>query len=67
MIADLYRVSLSIPPHQNLPGPILTYGDLRILELSALIPGVDVLVGMDVVLTCILTLNGPAQSFSLDF
>jgi hypothetical protein len=67
LAADTYRVSLSIPPAQNLPGPMLTYGDMTVLELPTSLPGVDVLIGLDVLLTCKLIVDGPGGHFTLDF
>ena len=67
MLVDIYRISLSIPPHQNLPGPILTSADMNVMELAAPIPGVDVLIGMDLLLTIKATIDGPLGQFTLEF
>ncbi len=64
---QLYRVSLSIPPASGLPGLMLTRGDLRVMELANPIPGVEVLIGLDILLDCRLLLDGPARQFTLDF
>jgi hypothetical protein len=37
------------------------------MELPALLPGADVLIGLDVLLTCKLILDGPARQFTLEF
>lgn len=63
----LFRVSLSIPPAGNLPGSMLTYNDLIVMELINPIPDVDVLIGLDVLLDCRLLLDGPARQFTLEF
>jgi hypothetical protein len=67
LIADVYRVSLSIPPHQNLPGPLLTWAEVSVLELANVLPGVDVLIGMDLLLTIKTTVDGPTGQFTLEF
>jgi hypothetical protein len=64
---DIYRASLSIPPHQNMPGPMLTSADMNVMELATLIPGVDVLIGMDLLLTIKTTIDGPLGQFTLEF
>jgi hypothetical protein len=63
----LFEVSLSIPPAGNVQGPMLTRRDLVVMELPIPIPGVEVLVGMDVLLDCKLILDGPARRFTLEF
>lgn len=64
---NLYEVSLGITD-PNLPGaPMLTCPDLLASELAAGLPDVDVLVGLDVLLGCRLTLDGPARWFTLEF
>lgn len=64
---DLYRASLSLLPHGHHPGPMLTAPDLLVMELPTIIQDVDVLVGLDVLLTCRLTLDGPVRQFTLEF
>lgn len=63
----LFRVSLSIPSASKLPGPMLTRDDLIIMELIDPIPGVEVLIGMDILLDCRLLLDGPDRQFALEF
>jgi hypothetical protein len=63
----LFEVSLSIPPAGNLPGPMLTRGNLVVMELADPIPDVEVLIGLDILLDCRLLLDGPARQFTLDF
>ena len=62
----LFRVSLMIsdaaPPH----APWFTDPDLLVMELPSGTP-VDVLIGMDVLLQCRLTVDGPAGTFTLDY
>ena len=65
--ANLFGVSLSITPVGNLPGPTLTISDFVVMELPAQIPGIEVLIGMDILLDCKLLLDGPARQFTLEF
>jgi hypothetical protein len=62
-----FRVSLSIfDPTQ--PGvPMLTDADLEIMELPNPLPGVDALIGMDLLIQCKFTIDGPGGTFSFDF
>lgn len=63
----LFQVSLSISPAANQPGPMLTRSNLLVMELIDPIPGVEVLIGMDILLDCRLLLDGPGRQFTLDF
>ena len=67
MAVDIYRVSLSIPPSRNVPGAILTSAEMSVMELATPIPGVDVLIGMDLLLTIKMTIDGPLGQFTLEF
>jgi hypothetical protein len=64
---NLFEVSLSIPPAGNVAGPMLTRRDLTVMEMPSPIPGVEVLIGMDVLLDCKLLLDGPARQLTLEF
>jgi Aspartyl protease len=63
---NLYRVSLHIFDSQNVASQWLSEPSLVVMEL---VPGFpfDVLLGMDILLTCMMLLDGPARQFSLDF
>jgi gag-polyprotein putative aspartyl protease len=61
---NLYRVSLSV--FDVNAGPMMTLRDLLVSELTTALGDIDVLLGMDVLLTCKLLLDGPARHFSLD-
>lgn len=63
----LFEISLSIPPAGNVPGTMLTRSDLLVMELIDPIPGIEVLIGLDILLDCRLLLDGPARRFTLDF
>jgi hypothetical protein len=68
VIVNLYRVSLGITdPTQPPESPWLTFSDLLVTELATVLPDADVLVGLDVLLTCKLVLEGPARKFTLEF
>ena len=67
LVADVYRVSYSIPPYQNLPGPVLTRADTRVMELATILPGMDMLIGMDLLLTVKTILDGPGGQFTIEF
>jgi hypothetical protein len=45
----------------------LTAPDLPVVELPAGLPDADVLIGMDVLLTCKLVLDSPRRQFALEF
>ena len=67
MVAEVYRVSLSLLAYPGPPGPVLTFADMNVLELPTQIGAVEVLVGTDVVLTCNMIVEGTAGQFTLDF
>jgi hypothetical protein len=64
---NLFEVSLRIPSPGNDPGSMLTRLDLMVMELPSPIPGVDVLIGLDILLDCKMLLDGPARRFTLEF
>lgn len=65
---NLYEVSLTITdPTQPTGSPSLTRRDLTVSELTAHLPDADVLIGMDVILSCKLLVDGPARQFTLEF
>jgi hypothetical protein len=64
---NLFEVSLSIPPPGNVLGPMLTRRDLIVMEVPSPIPGVEVLIGLDILLDCKMLLDGPARQFTLEF
>lgn len=62
----LFRVSLSVfdaaQPHQ----PWFVQPDVEVMELPSHVSA-DVLIGMDVLLQCRLTVDGPAGTFTIDY
>jgi|SRR5579872_1324949 len=61
----LYRVSLNIFDSQNVNAPWIPHPTLLVMEL---VPGIpfDVLIGMDVIRACKMTVDGPGNYFMLD-
>ena len=45
----------------------LVLPDLLVSELTATLPNIDALIGMDVLRQCLLVLDGPGQQFILGF
>jgi hypothetical protein len=64
---NLFEVSLSIPPAANAQGSMLTRDNLLVMEMPSTIPGVEVLIGLDILLDCKLLLDGPGRQFTLEF
>jgi hypothetical protein len=64
---NLYRVSLSVYGPTGSPTPLLVRPDLLVTELAVTLPGVDVLIGLDVLRECLFVLNGPGDQFILGF
>jgi len=64
---DLFEVSLNVLSLAASQGPMLVFSDLLVMELAGLVPKLDVLIGMDVLLTTRLLLDGPSKEFSLKF
>jgi hypothetical protein len=66
VLGNTYLVCLHILNAQNVAGPWLTQAQLRVMGLP-LGTMFDVLIGMDILRTCKLTVDGPAGKFTLDF
>lgn len=65
---NLHCVSLGITDPTQPPGaPWLTEPTLLVIELAAVLPDADVLIGLDVLFGCKLLLDGPGKWFSLDY
>jgi uncharacterized membrane protein YagU involved in acid resistance len=67
MKVNLCRVSLRLEGAQIPSSSWLMLHDLLVMELVTALPDADVLVGLDVLLTCQLHLDGPGRHFTLDF
>lgn len=63
---NLFEVSLGILDLSNQPGPSLVVANVLVMEFPAGIVACDVLIGLDILLTTRLVLDGPAGFFSLD-
>lgn len=63
---QLYKVSLHVLDLGNVGGPWFTQTSLLVMGLQAQLP-IDVLIGMDVLLTCKTLIDGPSRRFALDF
>jgi hypothetical protein len=63
----LFEVSVSITDPNQSPTAWLTEPDLLVMELPAVLPAIDVLIGLDVLLKIKLDLDGPAKYFTLTF
>jgi hypothetical protein len=64
---DLYSISLGLFADDAETVAVSLIQNLEVSELSAQIPGTDVLIGMDVLEHCRLTVDGPAGTFTLEF
>jgi hypothetical protein len=62
-----YRVSLSIFGPAGTSGPMLTVPELAVAELRHTAPGLDVLIGMNLLADCLLIVDGPGGRFTLSF
>lgn len=63
---NLFEVSLHILDARNVHQPWLSQPSLVVMELAPGIP-FDALIGMDVIRTCKLQVDGPGGNFTLDF
>ncbi len=64
---NLFEISLAITEPAQPGSPWLTEPDLLIMELTTVLPDVDVLIGLDVLLRNKLLLDGPGGLFKLEF
>lgn len=65
--ARLFEVSFSIIPNGGQPGPLLVHPILLVMELPVVIPGIDVLIGRDILNQCKTVIDGPNSCFSIEF
>jgi hypothetical protein len=61
----LFEVSLSIPGATSASGPLFVLPQLVVMELPQPLQNVEVLIGLDVLLQCVLHVDGPGRQFSL--
>jgi hypothetical protein len=62
----LYRVSLHILHFHNVTGPWFSHPNLQVMDLPGGLP-FDVLIGLDIILTCRWYIDGPGGLFTIDF
>lgn len=60
-------VSLSITDLGDPTAPWLTHPLLHVMELPVPLSGIELLLGLDVLLGCKLLVDGPARQFTLEF
>jgi Aspartyl protease len=63
--ARLFEVGLSIPRAGNLMGPVLVLDQLHVMELTHSVPNIEMLIGKDVLLQCLLISDGPRGKFTI--
>jgi len=64
---NLFSVSLSIRDFGNPASPMLVFPTVDIMEFHAAMPNLDVLVGLDVLRTIRLVVDGPNGVFTLEW
>lgn len=64
---DIYEVSIAIIPSHLQNTPDFTLPRILVSELVARLTDADVLIGLNVLLNCKFTLDGPGQQFVLEF
>jgi hypothetical protein len=65
--ANLFEVSLRVIDVGNPSAPSLVLPNLLVIEMPSSLPNIDVLIGLDVLLTARLLLDGPNRTITLDF
>jgi hypothetical protein len=63
----IHHVSIGILDPNQPGSPEMTLPTVLVSELPTVLPDADVLIGLNVLLECKLTLDGPQQVFSLEF
>jgi hypothetical protein len=62
----LFEVGIGFPAGVTGGPPVVWRDELEVAEFATPLPGVDVLIGLDLLLSCRLTLDGPAGTFALE-
>ena len=65
--ASLFEASVNVLDVSTPWGPKLVIPDLLVMEITAPLASFEVLIGLDILLTAQLQLNGPAREFTLAF
>jgi predicted aspartyl protease len=64
---NLFEVSLAITDLSQASALSLVESSWLVMELASALPGIDVLIGLDLLLELRFLLDGPARHFTLDF
>lgn len=67
VLVDRYEISLSIFGSAGIAGPALVRPSWNVTSFSQSLPGIEALIGMDLIRQVVLTIDGPAGAFTLDF
>jgi hypothetical protein len=67
VLVDRYEISLSIFGPTEIAGPALVRPSWNVTSFSQVLPGIEALIGMDLIRQIVLTIDGPAGTFTLDF
>jgi hypothetical protein len=62
---NLFEISLTIQGSPSTAGVVVVRPLLQVMELTTILPGVDVLIGRDVLDECLLVSDGPGKQFIL--
>lgn len=64
---DLYKVSVGVTNFADPQASELLEPNLIVMELPTALPKIEVLIGLDLLMSCKLILDGPGKRFTLDF
>lgn|SRR5262245_6143769 len=62
---NLFEISFSIPGIIAATGPLLVLSQLVVMELVQPLSNIDVLIGLDVLMQCVLHVDGPNRRFAI--
>ena len=62
-----YEISLSIFGPAGVAGPVLARPSWFVTDFAQLLPGIEALIGMDLVREIVLNIDGPRGRFTLTF
>jgi hypothetical protein len=65
--ANLFSVSLGIMNFGDPASPMLTFPTLLVMELLGVLPNLEVLIGLDIIRTIRLVVDGPGGVFTLEW
>jgi hypothetical protein len=67
VLVERYEISLSIFGLSGVAGPALVRPTWHVTGFSQALPGVEALIGLDLIRQIVLTVDGPGGRFSLEF